>query len=48
LEPIAEWGKGQGRLYGVACGPYGQVYDGRGLLLLTWLAKSRNAGRITP
>ena len=35
---IEEIGKGRGRPYGRAAGPFGQVYYGRGPVQLTWLA----------
>jgi putative chitinase len=35
-QPIAEYGKGKGKPYGVPAGPYGQVYYGRGYVQLTW------------
>src|SRR5262245_2513082 len=37
MQPIAEYGKGKGKPYGVPAGPYGQVYYGRGYVQLTWL-----------
>ncbi len=48
MEPIAEWGRGQGKPYGVACGPYMQVYYGRGLVQLTWLANYERAEEAIP
>ena len=36
VQPIAEYGKGQGKPYGKPDGPYGQVYYGRGFVQLTW------------
>lgn len=36
MQPIEEYGKGRGRPYGVPTGPWHQVYDGRGLVQLTW------------
>lgn len=36
MQPIAEYGKGAGKPYGVPAGPYGQVYYGRGYVQLTW------------
>ena len=35
-EPIAEYGKGAGKPYGMPAGPYGQCYYGRGYVQLTW------------
>src|SRR5262245_24665396 len=34
MQPIAEYGKGKGKPYGVPDGPYKQVYKGRGLVQL--------------
>jgi putative chitinase len=36
--PIREYGRGKGRKYGVAAGPNGQIYYGRGFVQLTWYA----------
>jgi len=36
MQPIAEYGQGKGKPYGVPDGPYGQVYYGRGFVQLTW------------
>jgi len=36
MQPIAEYGKGQGHAYGQPAGPYGQRYYGRGYVQLTW------------
>jgi len=36
IEPIEEYGKGAGKSYGVAAGPYNQIYYGRGYPQLTW------------
>jgi len=36
MQPIAEYGKGQGKSYGQPAGPYNQVYYGRGYVQLTW------------
>lgn len=36
MRPIEEYGKGHGHAYGKPTGPYRQVYDGRGLVQLTW------------
>ena len=36
MQPIAEYGKGKGKPYGVPDGPYNQVYYGRGFVQLTW------------
>lgn len=43
MQPIAEYGHGYGRAYGVGCGPYGKVYYGRGLVQLTWITGYENA-----
>ena len=48
MRPIAEWGRGQGKPYGVACGPYQQIYYGRGLVQLTWLTNYEWAEREIP
>lgn len=37
LKPIEEYGKGAGRAYGSPDGQWHKVYDGRGLVQLTWL-----------
>lgn len=37
FRPIREYGRGKGREYGVACGPDGQIYYGRGFVQLTWM-----------
>jgi putative chitinase len=36
MNPIEEYGKGSGKSYGQATGPYGQKYYGRGHVQLTW------------
>ena len=36
MQPIAEYGKGKGRKYGVPAGPHQKVYYGRGYVQLTW------------
>lgn len=43
MQPIEEYGKGRGRPYGVPTGPWHQVYDGRGLVQLTWEANYKKA-----
>ncbi len=43
MEPIAEWGRGQGEAYGIPCGPYQQRYYGRGFVQLTWLSNYERA-----
>ncbi len=37
MEPIAEYGHGQGRPYGIPAGPFNHIYYGRGFIQLTWL-----------
>ena len=44
FEPIAEYGKGKGRAYGVP-GKYGQAQYGRGLIQLTWDANYERADK---
>lgn len=36
MQPIEEYGKGQGKAYGQPDGPYNQKYYGRGYVQLTW------------
>ena len=48
MQPIAEWGRGKGRAYGVACGPYGRIYYGRGYVQLTWLRNYQRAEKEIP
>jgi putative chitinase len=36
MEPLREYGRGKGRKYGIAVGPYKAVYYGRGFVQLTW------------
>lgn len=36
MQPIAEYGRGKGRLYGIADTDTGQVYYGRGFCQITW------------
>lgn len=43
MQPIREDGRGRGRSYGRATGPYKQAYYGRGLVQLTWHANYVNA-----
>ncbi|MDI6026703.1 hypothetical protein QBK99_10925 [Corticibacterium sp. UT-5YL-CI-8] len=45
MQPIAEYGKGKGRKYGIPAGPDNQVYYGRGYVQLTWLANYAKAGK---
>lgn len=44
MQPIAEYGRGKGRKYGVPAGPHGKVYYGRGFVQLTWLDNYKRAG----
>jgi len=55
MQPIREIGRGKGRSYGRPVGPHKQVYYGRGLVQLTWLAnyvkvteKLRKLGLLKP
>ncbi|MDI1266805.1 MAG: hypothetical protein PS018_26430 [bacterium] len=43
MQPIEEYGKGNGRKYGAKAGPYGKVYYGRGFVQLTWLENYQKA-----
>ena len=36
MQPVEEIGKGKGKKYGVATGPYNKIYYGRGHVQLTW------------
>lgn len=45
LRPIAEYGKGHGRPYGVSTRPDGQVAYGRGYVQLTWDANYEKADK---
>lgn len=47
MQPIAEYGRGHGRLYGAPAGQYGHIYYGRGYVQLTWLANYQKAGLAT-
>jgi putative chitinase len=42
MQPIEEYGKGAGKSYGQAVGPYGQKYYGRGHVQLTWEENYKN------
>jgi len=44
MQPIAEFGKGKGRAYGIADKKTGKVYYGRGFVQLTWLKNYLLAG----
>jgi putative chitinase len=48
MQPIPEDGKGRGRPYGLPAGPYHQIYYGRGLVQLTWLANYQTAEKWIP
>ncbi|WP_342106263.1 hypothetical protein [Methylobacterium sp. SI9] len=55
MQPIREIGRGHGRSYGRPAGPHKQIYYGRGLVQLTWLAnyvkvteKLRKLGLLKP
>lgn len=43
MKPIEEYGKGRGHPYGNPAGVYRQIYDGRGLVQLTWESNYKNA-----
>lgn len=43
MQPIAEYGLGKGRRYGIPAGPYGKVYYGRGFVQLTWCSNYQTA-----
>lgn len=43
MQPIEEYGKGRGRVYGRPAGPWQKVYYGRGDVQLTWLDNYRLA-----
>ena len=45
MQPIAEYGKGKGRKYGVPDPGTGKVYYGRGFVQLTWIDNYRKAGK---
>jgi hypothetical protein len=47
MQPIAEYGKGKGKLYGQPTGPYHQAYYGRGYVQLTWLKNYEKAAMAT-
>jgi hypothetical protein len=36
MQPIEEYRHGRGHAYGVPTGPWHQIYDGRGLVQITW------------
>lgn len=46
MMPIAEYGKGKGRKYGVRHPKTGQVYYGRGFVQLTWYANYLKMGKL--
>lgn len=45
MQPIAEYGRGRGRKYGVPAGPYNKIYYGRGYVQLTWLFNYEKADK---
>lgn len=45
MQPIREIGRGAGHPYGAPAGPYHQLYYGRGLVQLTWLANYEKADK---
>jgi hypothetical protein len=45
MQPVAEYGRGRGKKYGIKAGPHGHVYYGRGDVQLTWLANYERAGK---
>lgn len=45
MQPIEEEGKGEGHPYGKPVPPDGQIYFGRGLVQLTWLADYEHASK---
>lgn len=44
MQPLREIGRGRGRAYGVPDPQTGHVYDGRGLVQITWKANYRRLG----
>jgi len=48
MQPIAEYGKGHGKGYGVPMGPFSQIYYGRGFVQLTWFTNYRKAEERIP
>lgn len=47
MQPIAEYGKGQGRTYGIPDPVTGQRYYGRGYVQLTWKANYQKMAALT-
>jgi predicted chitinase len=43
MQPIEEYGRGEGHDYGKTTGPYGEKYYGRGHVQLTWIANYEKA-----
>jgi putative chitinase len=43
MQPIAEYGKGAGRKYGLPVGPFKKIYYGRGYVQLTWEVNYKRA-----
>jgi predicted chitinase len=46
-QPIAEYGKGKGKKYGIADEQTGQTYYGRGYVQLTWKANYQTMAKLT-
>lgn len=46
MQPIEEYGKGRGRVYGKADPITGKVYYGRGFVQLTWASNYKKMGKI--
>lgn len=46
MQPIAEYGKGKGRPYGIADPVTKQIYYGRGFVQLTWKANYEKFGKL--
>jgi len=46
MEPIEEYGEGQGKPYGEPDGPFDQCYYGRGYVQLTWLENYEKGEKI--
>lgn len=46
MQPISEWGRGEGKPYGVADAVTGHRYFGRGLVQITWKDNYRRASAL--
>lgn len=46
MQPIEEYGQGQGKEYGQPAGPYNQAYYGRGFVQITWLENYQKAEEV--